>query len=310
MRPFGYAPDRVTVDPAEAEIIRDAAARLLDGGTLRGVSRELNDRGSRTSAGKEWQPLTLRRVMLSPRIAGLVEGKRRGHYRKASWEPILDEMTWRRLREVLDDPARKKSPDANARTYLLTGGLAVCGLCSTALVSRPDNQGKRGYVCRSGPPSNGCGRIRVNAEALEDYVGMNVCARLVSVEDWTRLMTASKAMAEGADGRIKVFQERLAELGRDYGDGLVDRAAFLAGQKRIKQRIAEEQENLAMASRIDDIEGSEGWAPDLLALWWNAADMSHRRDLVELLLHRVEVHPVTNRGSRIFDPERVRLVWR
>jgi site-specific DNA recombinase len=44
-RPFGYQADRVSIDPFEAEIIREMAQRVLTGESLTAVCRDLTDRG-------------------------------------------------------------------------------------------------------------------------------------------------------------------------------------------------------------------------------------------------------------------------
>lgn len=70
-RPSGYLADLVTVDQDEAEVIREAADRLLAGEALREVTRDLNRRGLLSSTGKPWSPPTLRRTLASPRLAAL-----------------------------------------------------------------------------------------------------------------------------------------------------------------------------------------------------------------------------------------------
>jgi len=70
MRPFGYAQDRRTVVTEEAGIVQECAERVLAGDSLRGVARELRARGAPTSAGQDWQPRSLRQVLVSARISG------------------------------------------------------------------------------------------------------------------------------------------------------------------------------------------------------------------------------------------------
>src|SRR4029453_16565204 len=65
-RPYGYRSDFVTVDQGEAEVIREAAGRLLAGETLREVTRDLNRRGLLSSTGKAWAPPPLGRPCPAP----------------------------------------------------------------------------------------------------------------------------------------------------------------------------------------------------------------------------------------------------
>src|SRR5262249_49952644 len=76
------------------------------------------------------------------------------------------------LRYLLGAPGRMKR--TYARAYLLTGGLAVCGLCGKPLVARPRGDGRRSMVCASGPGFYGCGKIRILADPLEDLISGGV----------------------------------------------------------------------------------------------------------------------------------------
>ena len=60
------------IEPAEAEAIKEAAARVLRGESIRSIAFDFNDRGIKPVAGGRWAGSTLRRVLVSPRIAGFV----------------------------------------------------------------------------------------------------------------------------------------------------------------------------------------------------------------------------------------------
>jgi site-specific DNA recombinase len=65
-RPYGYAPDAVTIIEAEAVIIREVYARCLEGASSGQIARELNERGEVTVSGQPWQPYAVRSVLTSP----------------------------------------------------------------------------------------------------------------------------------------------------------------------------------------------------------------------------------------------------
>ena len=76
--------------------IREAVSRVLRGESLRSIAFDFNKRGIKPAGGRErreqidkWQGSTLRRVLISPRIAGLHEhnGEVVG---KAVWPAIID----------------------------------------------------------------------------------------------------------------------------------------------------------------------------------------------------------------------------
>ena len=67
-RQFGYGRDGVIVDD-EAEVVREVAARIISGDSLRQVAFSLNDRDVKTSMGNQWQSATLGQMIRSPRLA-------------------------------------------------------------------------------------------------------------------------------------------------------------------------------------------------------------------------------------------------
>ena len=79
------------------------------------------------------------------------------------------------LRRLLTDPDRKKNHLHGS--YLLPGGIAVCGLCGNPLIARPRAEKGRCIVCASGVPHHGCGKIRTLAEPVEDLVSEAVLRR-------------------------------------------------------------------------------------------------------------------------------------
>ena len=95
------------IEPAEAEAIKEAAARVLRGESIRSIAFDFNDRGIKPVAGGRWAGSTLRRVLVSPRIAGLREhnGEVAG---EAMWPAIIYRATHDRLVGLLGDPSRRR----------------------------------------------------------------------------------------------------------------------------------------------------------------------------------------------------------
>jgi hypothetical protein len=124
-RPFGYCDDHVTAHPAEGPAVGNACDALLGGGTISGVMREWAKAGRRPvqSTTGTWTRQSIRTILLNPRIAGLspYRGEIVG---QGDWEPLVAEETWRAVRAILEDPARR--PPRGVRTLL--GGLARIGM--------------------------------------------------------------------------------------------------------------------------------------------------------------------------------------
>lgn len=301
-RPFGYADDRRTIVPTEAELIREAARRALAGEAVRGIARDFNDRDIATVTGARWTSHVLKRLLISPRIAGLrqLRGEVVG---PAEWSAIIDRADHERLRLILTDPARRVNQ--GGRSYLLTG-FARCGLCAARLVARPRADGRRCYVCASGPGFHGCGKIRVLAgdedrEGLEPLIVEAILLRM----DGAAIPAPTRD--DGPTETAAAIETTLAELGRDYADGNINRTAFLAAQARLEERLSGARAAVAASTGTAALGTYE--RPGALRLAWPGMSFDQRRAVLGALVDRVVVGPAV-RGRNRFDPERVGVDWR
>lgn len=151
---YGYrrVDKQMVAHPEEARALRDAARRVVEGESLTSVAARLGKGAT-----------TLRQILTSPTVAGLRvhQGQVVGD---AEWEPILDRVTWERLRRLFADPRRRWNPGPDA--HLLTG-IASCWKCHHTLNGNP-----RHYYCRHD------GAVRVSKLALEAHVGIKLFARV------------------------------------------------------------------------------------------------------------------------------------
>jgi len=153
-RLWGYT-SSMQVVPAEAEAVREVAARLLAGESLRQIARDLNARRVRSTTGKEWTGNRLSQALRSPRLAGL--RKLRSEIVSGDWQPIISPGTHAALVALLSRPP--------AEPAHLLAGLLVCGLCDRRLKAyrRAGN-----YACP--PEPRGCGGIAVSMNHAERRV--------------------------------------------------------------------------------------------------------------------------------------------
>jgi len=310
-RPFGYEADRRTLREDEADLIQDAAGRLLAGESMRSVLRDWEAEGVTSPAGKPWSATSLKRVMRSARIVGLRE--HRGEIAgTAEWPPIIDEATHHRLLSRLKGTGEGRMN--RQRRYLLTGGLAVCGRCGAALVAQPRADGRPSMVCRSGPGDGGCGRIRVQAEPLEDLIGQAVIEALDSPALIEALRAHEEDDAEEArlTEQIRAWQDQLEQAAADYYTAeegeRIGRAEFFAARKALEGRIDQAKARLSRNGRnrilVDLPAGRHA-----LEQAWEQGDVGWRRALVAAIVDRIEINPAT-RGRNRFDPGRVGIIWR
>lgn len=319
-RPFGFASDRRTLVPEEAEVIRECAARVLAGERVRGVAADLDRRGVATVRGAGWTPTVLKRLLVSPRTAGLRE--HRGEVvGDAEWPAIIDRVTHEALRSKLTDPARRMNRGGGR--YLLTS-YARCGLCAAPLVARPRSDKRRCYVCASGPGFRGCGGIRILAEGpagldaaiasdgqmvtggVEELVVEALMLRLDSGALAARVADVARGTVDEVE--LAGLERRRDELAVAWADGELDKRSWLRAKARLDERIdaaRSELRTMSSAPELAPFAGRRG----VLRSAWPDLDIDQRRAVVGAVVGVVSVGPAV-RGRNVFDPERVEVTWR
>lgn len=307
-RPYGWEPDRVTVDVAEAGHVRRAAQLVLAGNSVKAAARALNAEGSRTSIGREWSGVTVRSLLLRPRNAGL-----RQHHGQVldgvpgRWEAILDRDTHERLRALLTDPSRRTNPGANGRTHLLSG-IGRCGVCGGPVrgAKAKPYKGVAATVYRCFP--GGC--VARNQGKLDALVRDLVCARLARPDAVELLRPADEpGETDAARAEVERLLAKLQTVAADYADDVCTREQYLEQTRRTRARL-EQAEALvpAVAPRLavlDPLVGLSG--VEAVEAVWVALDVSVQRQVVALLLD-ITVQP-TRRGPG-FDPASVVTAWK
>jgi hypothetical protein len=320
MRCYGYDETGSTIIDHEAELIRSLATRVLAGESLRSLVADLRQREVLTSGRRPWTQQTLSRLLRNPRLAG-VRTHRGEVVGPGPWPAILDADTHQQLVALLGDPARQQPNGSNQRKYLLTG-LLLCAnelpdaetggtrICGKPLYTQPSNSGKRGYVCRSGSPSYGCGRIRIAAESLEEEVGVRALGRLATPVVRARLERAAGLGPVDADevaAQQATLDARQEEAGREFARGHLSTRTLNSIEDEIRRERKAIAERQAQAERLRAMPlGS----PEYLATWWVDASIDRRRELLLLLLDHITVKPASRLGFIRFDEDRVEFVWK
>ena len=294
----------LVVIPDEANVIREAARRVLAGESITGIARDLDARGLRTKQGHRWQRRTLKRLLVRASISG-----RREHLgkvtAKGSWPAIIHPRTSDRLRELLLDPTRDKRSDV--RQHLLSG-LVNCGHpeCGARLVveRRGDKDSERRYVCRKAPGSWGCGKTSINANKLEHVV----VERLFDLEENGRLRGILYAESIGkldeAEAELEKVKAELKGLARKrYLDEMMPEEVEGAREALMERRDAAEAVIEAAQREIGlpDL-------PDPLAPEWDDMELHEQRTILKYALISLKVMPTATRGG-IFDPSRIVAAW-
>lgn len=300
-RPFGFDADRLTVNATEADVVREAARRVLAGEGLITVARDLNDRGISTSTGGAWSSFSLRRMLLSGRIAGMREhhGK---VVAKAVWPAIITEDQHRALRRLLTNPDRRTNHQP--RKYLLSGGLLRCGECGAALVSRPRVDKTRAYLCAKGPGFKGCGAVHTLAEPLEELVAKWVFLRLDSDELAEAVDAAETGSVdvEGILDAIAADKQKLLDLAAMWDADELSPAEWRAAREPIQARLKANEERAADVAGTADVRPYVGES-DRLRKKWPTMNLDQKRAVIKSVLSYVTVNRAV-KGRNTFDRAR------
>ena len=304
---YGYQADRWSIEPTEAAIVREAAARIIAGDSLRSVAGDLTERGFLSATGKPWSVQSLRRMLMNPTMSG--QRAYRGEIvAKGEWDAVLKPEQTTQLRAILGNPDRLTR--RTVRRYLLTGGLLKCSLCGASLVARPRDDGRRRYVCAKGPALPGCGGIAIIADDLEAFIVEAILYRLDTPEMAAALAGTATIDQEGADIGTALDRDasQLEELATAYGERAVTLPEYLAARKPIEARIDAAKRRLSRITRTAAVDRYVGDSPALRTAWADLP-LPRQRAIVAAVLDRAVISPAV-RGRNFFDRRRIAPIWR
>ncbi len=301
-RPYGWQADRVTLEPAEADVVRYCADRVLAGASLKTIARELATAGEVNTVGTPWSDVTLRSMLMRERNAGL-----RLHHGvvvgKGLWEPILDEQTSEDVRRILSDPSRVTAPGGRARVHLLSG-IAACGVCGSPMRASKGKAYKG--VSKSVYRCKGEGQcLSRDLVKVDDLVTRLVLGAL-RMPDAAGLIRPADQPSEDLEVEIARVQRRLEEAAEDYAEDRITREQLGTITARLRPKL---DDLLAQATPPPPRPGvfdELAQAEDVAAVW-ERMDARQRRDVVRELV-TIRILP-TARGPR-FDPTKIEITWR
>jgi DNA invertase Pin-like site-specific DNA recombinase len=282
---------------------------------LNAVAREWNTAGLTTSEGKVFDGNSVRRILLRPRNAGLIEVDGVVVSRMPG-NPIVDEQEFERLRAFLNGRKVGTGPKA----AYLASGIACCAVCGATLSGRPqssrcypDGQVRRQYVCRK-TRKGGCGKVSVDARAVETEIRGLVIARL-SDPRHTSALTAARSQAverlgevEREIGECEQLQEALSER---LGAREIKMAAFDKANRPLARdliRLGEERERL-LAGKAGSTGGPvQTFSAAEVQQRWDEAGTEERRAMFQTSLDRDQFTIAPGSAGRGFDTNRIKVI--
>ncbi|ROO51427.1 DNA invertase Pin-like site-specific DNA recombinase [Micromonospora sp. Llam0] len=305
-RAYGFEPDGITHRADDVEVITEVADRVLAHEPIGAICRDLADRGVTTPAGNPWDHGSLKKLMLRPRLAGLVarSGQIVG---PAAWDPILDRSVWESVCTVLEGKAGDYAYATNARRHLLSG-IALCGTCDQPVAIRHNTRSP--HLLAYGCINPACGKkAHRAARYLDPYVQGAVVELLADDRIRDRLATPVTRDLLGELRRLEARKEAVLESAAAAAaesdvDAQTEADLLRVTVRKLNSRIAELRADVARARTPHALDGLWGINyDDFTAL------PLHRRRAAVTTAMRVTLLPSGRRGPG-FDPSTVLLTER
>lgn len=278
--------------PEEAQVVREIAARLLEGEPASRIAESLNDRGVATPAAKGWDVTRIKRIGTNPSYAAL--RTHRGEIvGEADWPPLIERDDFDRLTAVLTDPARLKFYAGRDVRHLLSG-IARCGICGSRLY-RGHDRGRGVYVCRDGKQ-----HLVRSQEHLDAYVTAVVIGLLERAD--LDLANPDDQEAAEARGEAAELRARLDSAVAEFTEGNLSAStlATIEGKLTADIEAAERRARTTTVAPVAATIAGEGVADR-----WDTLTVAQRRQVVAELVDVVVHKSTAKSGSRRFDPETV-----
>ncbi|MBS4103002.1 recombinase family protein [Tsukamurella paurometabola] len=315
VRPFGYEDDKITIRESEATVIREVVDRFLAGESMRSLSAWLTETNVPTVRGAAWRPSSLGTVIRSARIAGLREYK--GEIiGPAVWDSIIS--VEQRNQVLARFAARQASGRRAPRKYLLSG-LLRCGRCGTPLYTSTQHvkstsgggrvRRSRRYSCMSGPDHNGCGKLTIVAEPVEQIITAAVLARLDSPQlaDALTGRVSADAQLTQLQAQVEADQNKLDELAGLYADGAITAREWMTARVPIEARIKAMSRHITEQTTAPVLDGLIGNGAEL-AQSWDTLNLDRQHAIIRALLDYATIMP-GHRGTQSVALERVQPQW-
>jgi hypothetical protein len=254
-------------------------------------------------------------MLLRARNGGLVEhrGQLLAVEGGPKWPAIVDEDTWRAVRAVLTDPARRNHAGTSA-AHLLTG-IALCGGCGVAVMATKSSKGAGRYCCsrhaRQLAPHPGphASRSLADVDALIGYLAVGRMKR----PDAAQLLRADRR-----DDRAALVAARDAAQAKARKDFALYQQEILTDMELAEARRKTREDLAAAETGLAALNRTDALAPFLAnpEQAWKDASLDRRRALVAGLMH-VTIMAGAHRGRRAgfkvgerhFDPELIDVRW-
>jgi site-specific DNA recombinase len=306
---YGYRPDGaggLVVDPAEAAIVAEMAARVLAGETQRSITLDMHRRGVTTTSGRPWRVDDIGKLLRSPRIAGL--RIHHGVRHRAKWPAIITPEEHDQLVNLY--AARVRGPRQGNNPKHLLAGRIRCGRCSRPMTVSMIRGTKR-YRCQP-KGMGGCGGISIVAALADATVTEIVLGHLDSEAMTAAVDAAVAAAAESRQGLAELLAQvqrdraQLIALGDLLADGTLGADEYRRLVGKLRGRIEDAEQAVRAQSPTTAAAAALAGQGDRLRTLWQTMTGDERREVIGAVVARVTIHP--GQAAR-FSSDRVEVTF-
>ncbi len=316
-RPFGWADDKLTLRPDEAEAIRRAVRDVIAGASISEITRQWKAAGFLTARGNLFQYQSVKQVLLNARLCGYREIKGElvrdtdGQPIVGEWEAIVSPKEWFAAAGTIRSRGGSGQPGGPmVHKYLLTGILRCGARKEDGTVCNHPMQGQKavkwvkyehGYFCRK-TVDGGCNGTFKRGDETDKHITNLVLAKLK--EEASAVQQDVPAWGGAAD--LERLTASRADLEQRWQRGDLDNESFfrlLAGlESQIKELRSDQTRHLALQA------AAEAAAVDIVAEWTRST-LTQKRTLIKKVLHAVVAVP-SGPGNKKFNVDLLTPVWR
>ncbi|OIQ85548.1 hypothetical protein GALL_326070 [mine drainage metagenome] len=317
-------PDEVPRDElgghSPAELVRQAAEKVLAGHSLRSLAIAWNRAGYRTSSDCEWSPTAISRVLCSPSLAGYTQS--RGSLITDDdgtplvfHTPLLTGEKWAELQDLLT--GRRRNPRSSTDAPLR--GLLRCGRCGAAMC-RTGRTGSA-YRCNRRRRGGQCEGNTIGAPKTEAFVIEAALALLADPDLLAQQRGSDTGRLEvertEREQRIHTLRTALTALDRQQLLGEFEDADGPRRARSLRQEFVTELDGLLLAERTARRPRRTPVLPTgglSVQDAYDAASPAERLTVLSELIEHVTVLPAAHRvnpegAAPAFDHNRLVITW-
>ncbi|QMU78905.1 recombinase family protein [Streptacidiphilus sp. PB12-B1b] len=331
----------VNVPESEAWHTEAAMDSVIAGDSLRSICAAWATKGI-TSAGRRRKqpdgtrgevqytpvdPTGLRRILLRPRNAGLIEhdGEIVG---RAVWPAVTTEEKWRACKAILENPERRTTT-SNGRVWL-GSGIYRCW-CGETVRGSTTGVGGTTKAAATGKTHKPAYRCRTGKHVIRDVFNMDAYIEGLAVERLSRpdamellLPPATAEPQENLAADANALRAKLDSIAADYAADLLTRKQALDATSFTRARLESVTARMAGRAATSVLASVPLGTPEVAELW-PGYHLDKRRAIIDALM-TVIIHPARRGrvpgfkpgkpgepkepGQTYFDDTTIEITWK